>query len=245
MRRFRVDLAYNGKSFYGWQRQPKQHAVQTEIENSLIKLYQTPISVVGCGRTDTGVHAHYYVLHVDLDETRYSIDELHYKLNKILPGSIVIFSIQQVDSEFHARFDAKQRTYRYFVHHVKNPFLSETSLLIHQSVDYYKMNKAAKNLIGKMDFTSFSKLHTDVHTNICDLTEAFWVEYEKDKWYFQISADRFLRNMVRAIVGTLLEVGFGKMEIQSIETILAKKDRCEAKTSVPAHALFLWDIKYL
>lgn len=244
MKRYRFDLSYNGKSFYGWQIQPKQHTVQAEIEDALFKLYQTKVSIVGCGRTDTGVHAHFYVLHVDLDESRLKTYELIYKLNKMLPDSIVIFSIQQVSDEFHARFDATQRTYRYFVHHIKNPFLNETSLLIHQTVDYDKMNDAAQKLIGKKDFTSFSKLHTDVNTNLCDVKEAFWFEYEKDKWCFQISADRFLRNMVRATVGTLLEVGYGKMEIESIETILAKKNRCEAKTSVPAHALFLWDIKY-
>ena len=244
MQRFRFDLTYNGKHFFGWQKQPKQHAVQTEIESCLFKLYQSQVNVVGCGRTDTGVHAHYYVLHVDLDESRYLADELLYKLNKMLPDSVFIYSIQQVSNEFHARFDAIERTYRYFVHHQKNPFLTETSLLIHQSVDYEKMNKSAKALIGEKDFTSFSKLHTDVHTNICDVREAYWLEYEPGKWYFQISADRFLRNMVRATVGTLLEIGYGKLNVESIPIILDKKDRCAAKTSVPAHALFLWHIKY-
>jgi tRNA pseudouridine38-40 synthase len=242
--RFRFDLAYNGKPFFGWQRQPKQHSVQAEIENCLFKLYQTDINVVGCGRTDTGVHAHFYVLHVDLDNSRYSVDDLLYKMNKMLPESIVIYSIKEVFSEFHARFDAKERTYRYFIHHQKNPFLTETSLLLHQYVDFEMMNVAAQNLIGKKDFTSFSKLHTDVYTNICDVKEAKWIEYESGRWYFQISADRFLRNMVRATVGTLLEVGYGKLDVNSITTILEKKDRCEAKTSVSAHALFLWDVKY-
>jgi tRNA pseudouridine38-40 synthase len=242
--RFRIDLAYNGKTFFGWQIQPKQISVQEVIENSFFKLFQVKISVVGCGRTDTGVHAHYYVLHVDLDEHRYSIDDLKYKLNKMLPNSIAIYSISQVDNDFHARFSATQRTYRYFVHLNKDPFLAESSLFINQSIDFGKMNLAAKSLIGKKDFTSFSKLHTDVHTNICDLKEAFWFEYEPNKWYFQISADRFLRNMVRATVGTLLEVGMGKIHENEIELILEKKNRSEAKTSVPAHALFLWDVKY-
>lgn len=244
MKRFRIDLAYNGSSFFGWQRQPKQHSVQAEIENCLQKLFQTNISIVGCGRTDTGVHAKYYVLHVDLDETRYKEEVLMYKMNKILPCSIVIYSITLTLANFHARFDATERSYRYFVHHKKDPFLNDTSLLLHQTVDYSIMNEAAKWLLGKQDFTSFSKLHTDVHTNICNVKNAKWVEYDSGKWYFEISADRFLRNMVRATVGTLLDVGCGKLNVESIAEILVKKDRCEAKISVPAHALFLWDVKY-
>lgn len=244
MKRYRIDLAYNGSHFFGWQRQPKQHSVQAEIENCFQKLYQTKVSIVGCGRTDTGVHAKYYVMHVDLDESKYDEDVLLYKMNKILPPSIVFYSIKIVSDQFHARFDATERSYRYFVHHQKDPFLNETSLLLHQKVDYQKMNEAAIELLGKKDFTSFSKLHTDVHTNLCDVREAVWVEYENGKWYFQITADRFLRNMVRAIVGTLLEIGYGKLEVHSIQEILNKKDRSEAKTSVPAHALFLWDVKF-
>lgn len=244
MKRYRIDLAYNGSHFFGWQRQPKQHSVQAEIENCFQKLYQTKVSIVGCGRTDTGVHAKYYVMHVDLDESKYDEDVLLYKMNKILPPSIVFYSIKIVSDQFHARFDATERSYRYFVHHQKDPFLNETSLLLHQKVNYQKMNEAAIELLGKKDFTSFSKLHTDVHTNLCDVREAVWVEYENGKWYFQITADRFLRNMVRAIVGTLLEIGYGKLEVHSIQEILNKKDRSEAKTSVPAHALFLWDVKF-
>jgi tRNA pseudouridine38-40 synthase len=244
MKRYRIDLAYNGSHFFGWQRQPKQHSVQAEIENCFQKLYQTKVSIVGCGRTDTGVHAKYYVMHVDLDESKYDEDVLLYKMNKILPPSIVFYSIKIVSDQFHARFDATERSYRYFVHHQKDPFLNETSLLLHQKVDYQKMNEAAIELLGKKDFTSFSKLHTDVHTNLCDVREAVWVEYENGKWYFQITADRFLRNMVRATVGTLLEIGYGKLEVHSIQEILNKKDRSEAKTSVPAHALFLWDVKF-
>jgi tRNA pseudouridine38-40 synthase len=244
MKRYRIDLAYNGAHFFGWQRQPKQHSVQAEIEDCFQKLYQTKVSIVGCGRTDTGVHAKYYVMHVDLDESKYDEDVLLYKMNKILPSSIVFYSIKIVSDQFHARFDATERSYRYFVHHQKDPFLNETSLLLHQSVDYQKMNEAAIELLGKKDFTSFSKLHTDVHTNLCDIRKAVWVEYENGKWYFEITADRFLRNMVRATVGTLLEIGYGKLEVNSIPEILAKKDRSEAKTSVPAHALFLWDVKF-
>ena len=244
MKRFRIDLAYNGRDFFGWQRQPKQISIQEVIEKCFFKLYQEEISVVGCGRTDTGVHAHFYVLHVDLNEEKYSLTDLKYKMNKMLPSSIALYSITEANINFHARFQATQRTYRYFVHIEKNPFLEQSSLLMMQQVDFSKMNSAAKRLIGEKDFTSFSKLHTDVHTNICDVREVFWQEYEPGKWFFQISADRFLRNMVRATVGTLLEIGQGKIEENDLDLILNKKNRCEAKTSVPAHALFLWDVKY-
>jgi len=244
MQRVRIDLAYNGKAYFGWQRQPKQISVQEVIEDCLYKLYQEFIPIVGCGRTDTGVHAHFYVLHTDIDEQKYTLTDLKYKLNKMLPGSISIFKIQEVGQTFHARFHAVERTYRYFVHQEKNPFSADTSLFLGQPIDFKKMNLAAESILGKKDFTSFSKLHTDVHTNICDVREAIWVEYDESKWYFQISADRFLRNMVRATVGTLLEVGYGKLNDTDIDLIIEKQNRGDAKTSVPAHALFLWDVKY-
>jgi tRNA pseudouridine38-40 synthase len=244
MQRYRFDLGYNGSSFFGWQIQPNQISVQETIEKALNKLYQINTSVVGCGRTDTGVHAKYYVLHVDLQENKYSEEELLYKLNKILPDSIALYSVSKVEPDFHARFHAVSRTYRYFVHLQKDPFLSDTSLLVLNQLDFEKMNESTTVLLGKNDFTSFSKLHTDVHTNICDLRKAEWVEYDTNKWYFEIEADRFLRNMVRATVGTLLEVGYGKLKKEDLVEILNKKDRSAAKTSVPAKALFLWNIRY-
>ena len=245
MQRYKFELSYNGTGYFGWQRQPKQISVQEEIECALSKLYDGQVfSVVGCGRTDTGVHAKYYVLHVDLP-VKWENDILRYKLNRILSNAISIFSIVEVGIEFHARFSATARTYRYFVHIDKDSFLFDRSLYLNKALDFEAMNTAAFYLLGKQDFTSFSKLHTDVFTNICTVSYAEWKEYEVGKYYFEITADRFLRNMVRAIVGTLLEVGMGKITIDEVMHIIEKKDRCEAKTSVPAHALFLWDVKYL
>ena len=244
MQRYKFELSYNGTAYFGWQRQPRQISVQEEIEKAISKLYDGQLfSVVGCGRTDTGVHAKYYVFHIDLP-IKWEADILKYKLNRILSSAISIFSIEETNQEFHARFSATERTYRYFVHTEKDSFLFDRSLYLNKPLDFEAMNQAAFYLLGRQDFTSFSKLHTDVFTNICNVTSAVWVEYEEGKFYFEITADRFLRNMVRATVGTLLEVGMGKISVSEIIHIIAKKDRCEAKTSVPAHALYLWMVKY-
>jgi len=244
MVRYLVEIAYDGSKFFGWQKQPNQISVQTTIETALSKLYdQNWYSITGCGRTDTGVHAKYYVFHVDLP-VKWSIGEIKYKLNRILPNSISIYKVSEVSLNFHARFSAIQRTYRYFIHLEKDVFKKDFSLLVNNELDVKKMNEACQYLIGKKDFTSFSKLHTDVHTNICTVFQAQWIELEDSKLYFEITADRFLRNMVRATVGTLLDVGLSKIEPSEIENILQKKNRGEAKTSVPGHALFLWEVKY-
>ena len=244
MARFKFELSYNGKNFYGWQRQPKQISVQEEIEKALFKLnHNHPIPVVGCGRTDTGVHANHYVLHVDFEDDFYNAD-LKFKLNRMLPETISIQNIESVSSEFHARFDAKSRMYRYFIHQVKDPFKLDFSLYHPIRLDFDAMNKAAQYFVGKQDFTSFSKLHTDVKTNICNVTAAHWIIVDENQAYFEITADRFLRNMVRAIVGTLLEVGIGKIEPAEVLNILTKMDRQAAKVSAPGHALFLWNILY-
>ena len=244
MKRYAFELSYNGRDYFGWQRQPHQVSIQEEIENALTKLNRNQsISVTGCGRTDTGVHAFHYVLHVDLPE-HFPVEDLSFRLNKMLTKNIAIHSIKEVSSSFHARFDAVGRTYRYFVHQQKNPFKNDTSLFFPEALDIDAMNKAAGYLIGKKDFTSFSKLHTDVKTNICDVMKAVWIQTGSNELYFEIKADRFLRNMVRATVGTLLEVGTGKLSPADILPILEKKDRCEAKMSVPGHALFLWEINY-
>lgn len=244
MNRYVFELSYNGSNFFGWQRQPRQISVQEEIETALYKLnHNKEIPVVGCGRTDTGVHARHYVLHVDLDETVFNKD-LIFKLNRMLPESISIQKIYEVNADFHARFNAKSRTYRYFLNQQKDPFNAEFSLYFPAKLDLDKMNEAAEFLIGKKDFTSLSKLHTDVKTNICDVTTAKWVTDGENKMYFEITADRFLRNMVRATVGTLLEVGVGKIQPSAIPEILEMKNRSAAKSSVPGHALFLWEIIY-
>ncbi len=241
--RYALELAYRGTNYHGWQIQPNAASVQEEVERRLTQLMgNNPVSVVGCGRTDTGVHASYYVLHVDLDK-ELDTNQLVYKLNKMLPEDIAVFSAQPVSIEFHARFSAVSRTYHYFVHQKKDAFLLDSYYLVNE-IDFKAMNEAATVLFGTQDFTSFSKLHTDVKTNICTVSEAEWVQLSSDSWYFKITADRFLRNMVRAVVGTLLDVGFGNLNKQDLLQIIASKDRGEAKLSVPAKGLFLVDIQY-
>lgn len=244
MERYIFRLSYNGKNFFGWQRQPNQLSVQEVIEDALFKLnHNKLIQVVGCGRTDTGVHAKDYVLHVDLNPNFYNTDLL-FKLNRILPDSVSIESITLAPADFHARFSAKSRTYRYFLHQQKDPFATDFSLYFPTRLNFEAMNEAATHLVGNKDFTSLSKLHTDVKTNICDVSVARWVQTDKNSAYFEITADRFLRNMVRATVGTLLEVGTGKIQPIDVISILEEKDRQAAKMSAPGHALFLWEILY-
>lgn len=241
--RYALELAYRGTNYHGWQIQPNASSVQEEIEKRLSRLMgNIAVSIVGCGRTDTGVHASYYVLHFDSDKELDS-KQLAYKLNKMLPDDISIFSAQQVTTDFHARFSALSRTYHYFIHQKKNPF-SLDSLQVVSELDFDAMNRAANYLLGKQDFTSFSKLHTDVKTNICTVSEAKWNQITQETWCFEIKADRFLRNMVRAVVGTLLEVGYGNLQESELLTIIESKDRGKAKLSVPAHGLFLVDIQY-
>lgn len=240
--RYVIELAYNGTNFSGWQIQPNAPSIQQEIEHKIARLLgNQSVLVVGCGRTDTGVHAHYFVAHVDLPE-KVGEKEFVYKLNKMLPVHIVIYSFKLINNDFHARFSAEKRTYRYFIHQHKNPFLPN-SVFVGEGLDFDKMNEAAVYLLGKQDFTSLSKLHTDVKTNICTVFSAEWKQ-NADQWYFEIAADRFLRNMVRATVGTLLDIGKGKLEPSAILTILAAKDRGAASLSVPANGLFLWKIDY-
>ena len=211
MQRYFVELSYNGTYYFGWQRQPNQISVQEEIENAFTKLNSNqPISIVGCGRTDAGVHANKYIMHVDLQEIRDN-QQLIFKLNRILPDSIVIHSITVVSAEMHARFKATARTYRYFMNTHKNPFKQDTSWYFSSNLDFEAMNKAGEFLLGTNDFTSFSKVNTDVKTNICTVSKAQWVQIDSHNFYFEITADRFLRNMVRATVGTLLEIGLGKI----------------------------------
>jgi tRNA pseudouridine38-40 synthase len=241
--RYALELAYRGTNYHGWQIQPNASSVQEEIEKRVSRLMgNIPVSLVGCGRTDTGVHASYYVLHFDVDK-ELDMSHLVYKLNKMLPDDISIFSAEQVTADFHARFSALSRTYHYFIHQKKNPF-SLDSLHVVSELDFEAMNRAANYLLGKQDFTSFSKLHTDVKTNICTVSEAKWNQITENTWYFEIKADRFLRNMVRAVVGTLLEVGYGNLPESELLTIIESKDRGKAKLSVPAHGLFLVDIRY-
>lgn len=243
MQRYFFELAYNGKEFFGWQIQPNDISIQEVIEIQLSKIHSnTPIKVIGCGRTDTGVHAAHYILHVDLPVIN-DIEKFIFKLNRMLPKSIAIQQIYGVDKEKHARFHATARTYQYVINQEKDVFDFEQSWFVPAELDVVAMNKAATHLIGKQDFTSLSKLHTDVKTNICDVRKACWIK-DGNRLIFEITADRFLRNMVRATVGTLVDVGLGKIQPSDIPSILEAKDRGAASTSVPAHGLFLWRIEY-
>lgn len=239
--RYRIDLSYVGTRYHGWQSQPNATSVQETLEDALGKVLREKISVTGCGRTDTGVHAEYYVAHFDANAE--IDDKTTDRINGLLPDDISVFSIEHADENFHARFDAKKRSYKYVITQRKNPFLKGFAWYVRNPLDLPKMQEAANRLFDYTDFTSFSKLHTDVKTNNCKIYRA---EFEKngDEIIFHISADRFLRNMVRAIVGTLVDVGKGKITVDDFCKIIELKDRCEAGQSVPADGLFLTEVEY-
>lgn len=240
--RYCISLAYNGTRFNGWQIQPNAISVQETIEKELSKVLQEQISLVGAGRTDTGVHASCYYAHFDINQ-QFDTKDIVYKLNKMLPPDIVIYSLNEVSNEYHARFGAKSRTYIYTLTTIKNPFAIETAWLYPYKIDLDIMNKAAAVLMNYIDFTSFSKLHTDVANNNCTITFAKW-EQVGNTITFTITANRFLRNMVRSITGTLLDVGQGKITIEDFEKIIESKNRQNAGQSIPAHGLCLVDIGY-
>lgn len=243
MYRYFIELAYNGSQFHGWQIQPNAITVQEVLNDALQKALRREVNVVGCGRTDTGVHASYFVAHFDMDDRVESVNKLVYKLNRIVGNYISVYAIQQVSNEAHSRFSATSRTYHYYLQSHKNPFLNGFSYRPFYQFDINKMNAAAKVLFEHTDFTSFSKLHTDTKTNNCKILKAEWIPREEGA-VFVIQADRFLRNMVRAIVGTQLEVGRGKIDEAGFERIIEAKDRGLAGTSVPGQALFLVDVEY-
>ena len=240
--RYFIELSYNGKNYHGWQIQPDAISIQEKINNALSTVYQKDIQIVGAGRTDTGVHASQMFAHFDIDKL--IDDNLEFKLNSILPNDIFIKAIFLVDDEKHARFDALSRSYEYKIWLGRNPFLLDFSWQIHsQKPNVTLMNEAAKLLLDYEDFESFSKVKTNVHTFNCNVTEAFWVQKD-NQLTFHISANRFLRNMVRAIVGTLLDVGLDKISISDFKNIIESKNRSNAGLSVPAKGLFLTQIKY-
>lgn len=244
--RYFLHLAYNGAPFFGWQVQPDHPSVQEVLERSLsLLLHQEHIAVTGCGRTDTGVHAADYYAHFELEETldAEGLKRIRDQLNSFLPKEIAIFDIFPVKPRAHARFDAVERTYQYLVSIRKNPFTFPQRYFSFRTPDIERMNEAAALLLENEDFTSFSKVHTQVNNFICHVTHAQWV-LEGDDLVFTITANRFLRNMVRAIVGTLLDVGFGKLSVSDFQNIINQKDRCKAGISVPAGALFLTNVRY-
>jgi len=235
-------LSYNGKAYHGWQRQPNSISVQQVLEKALSTLLRVPLTVMGAGRTDAGVHASQMYAHFDLD-TDFDIDNLIFKLNWFLPNDISVHRIFEVNDTAHARFNALSRTYHYRVSTTKNVFTEDFAYKIQLPLDVDKMNKACEILLQYKDFQCFSKSNTDVKTYYCTIKEAYWV-LNKTELTFVITADRFLRNMVRAIVGTLINIGLGKIEVEELHTIISSKDRSKAGFSVPARGLFLMDIQY-
>lgn len=250
--RFFMVLSFDGTPFNGWQIQPSAPSVQEEIENALRITLKIPLHIVGAGRTDTGVNARYMTAHFDtpvavgqaLADNPQQIRNVLKTLNAIVRPSIAVYHLVPVATQCHARFDAVSRTYRYYLHTVPDPFRDRQSRFFHRPLDIEAMNDEAKDLLGTQDFTSFSKLHTDTNNNICTVSHAQWQAYGDGHFYFEITANRFLRNMVRAIVGTLLDVGTGIKKSGHIREVLEAKDRCQAGASVPGYALYLWDIKY-
>jgi len=241
--RYFIQLSYKGTSYHGWQIQPNAISVQEVVEKTLSTVLRETVEVVGAGRTDTGVHASFFVLHFEVKEELSNFENLVYKLNSLLPNDIAFQKIWPVANDLHARFSAISRTYKYYISTKKNPFRTETSFKYLLPLDIDKMNDASHILAEFEDFTSFSRLHTDVKTNNCKILWAEW-EVINTQIIFTIKADRFLRNMVRAIVGTLLEVGKGKLTLNDFRKIIEAKDRAAAGASAPAKGLFLVDVEY-
>lgn len=240
--RYFIKLAYKGTNYHGWQYQPGADTVQETLNKALSLLLKTEIDIVGAGRTDSGVHAKQMFAHFDY-ETEIYIPQLVHKLNSFLPKDIVIFDILKVANAAHARFDATKRTYEYHIHTIKDVFENEAGYQFQFPLDIDKMNEACEILFRHTDFECFSKVNTDVRTFNCIIFEAHW-QQDGNKMVFTIVADRFLRNMVRAIVGTMLNIGTGKISLQDFEKIIDSKDRSNAGFSVPAHGLYLTKIEY-
>ena len=251
--RYFIQLSYDGTGYHGWQVQPNGVSVQEVLQKALSTLLRQPTEVTGAGRTDAGVHASMMVAHFDwpaahegegCEEMPLDCTQLTYKLNRLLPPDVAVQAVRPVGPEMHARFSATRRTYHYYIHTHKDPFLRGYSWQVNVPLDFALMNEAAQVLLEYSDFTSFSKTGTDVKTNICQLTEARWEQLKPDEWRFTVSANRFLRNMVRAIVGTLVEVGRHRMTISQMRHAIEAKDRQRAGESVPGHALYLTNIEY-
>nr|MBP7472896.1 tRNA pseudouridine(38-40) synthase TruA [Prevotella sp.] len=251
VQRYFIYLSYDGTNFHGWQIQPNGCSVQETLNDSLTTILRRTINVVGAGRTDTGVHARMMVAHFDweYDENNGALKDndcaqLCYRLNKILPPTIAVDKIAPVGEDMHARFSAKWRTYHYYIHTNKDPFLRHYSLETHYELDFDAMNKAGEMLTHHKDFAAFCKAGADCKTTLCDLKECRWIKTGDNAWYMTITANRFLRNMVRAVVGTMFLVGRHKISLERFEDILKKENRSDAGESMPGNALFLWEIDY-
>ena len=236
-----MELEYFGKAYHGWQRQPSAITVQEVLENSLCTLLQEKIQIVGAGRTDAGVHARQIFAH--FDSKNILTTDFIFRINSLLPRDIAVKDLFRVKAEAHARFDAVSRSYEYWITTRKDVFAIDSAHLVHKDLDLAKMNEAAQILLEYENFKCFSRSRTDVHTYNCRIDRAEWVQ-ESDKLVFHITADRFLRNMVRAVVGTLIEIGLSKLEVQELHRIIKSQDRSEAGASVPAHGLYLTRILY-
>ncbi|MDR1666246.1 MAG: tRNA pseudouridine(38-40) synthase TruA [Bacteroidales bacterium] len=246
MYRYFIELAYKGTSYCGWQLQSGSPTIQEKMEDVLRLLLHEPIRLTGAGRTDSGVHAAYFVAHFDSEREALHLDtQLPYKINGLVGKEIAVYRIRSVTPDAHARFDALSRTYLYRIAQTKNPFTIHLAYHLYRPLDMEKMNAAAKILLEFRDFTSFSKLHGNAVTNICNITAACWTkETETGEIHFTITANRFLRNMVRAIVGTMIEIGAEKRSPEDIRRIIAAKNRNEAGSSAPAQGLYLTKIVY-
>ncbi|MDR1339344.1 MAG: tRNA pseudouridine(38-40) synthase TruA [Prevotellaceae bacterium] len=242
MARIRIDISFKGTDYHGWQIQENAFTVQEELNKALSTVLRENIETTGCGRTDTGVHARRFTAHFDCAGKIDDFNYLKLKLNTVLSRNIAVNAICTTYPGFHSRFDAVKRTYKYFIHTLKDPFRNEYSTFVPHSLDLELMNGAAALLKGNMDFTSFSKSHTDVNNNFCEVCEAEWTQTDEG-YVFTISANRFLRNMVRAIVGTMMDAGRNK--ISDFSGIIAAKDRRRAGMSAPPQGLFLWDNQYI
>lgn len=244
--RYFITLSYDGAAYCGWQRQPDAPTVQQTLEQALSTLLREPIEVVGAGRTDTGVNASYYVAHFDCQKGVEDCAKLVYKLNLILPHDVAVGAVREVRELAHARFDAVEREYTYYISQRKNPFRRYSAWQYYVPLDVERMNEAAKKLLEYDDFTSFAKLNSNNKTNICHVVRADWHRDADDEQLliFTIRADRFLRNMIRAIVGTLVDVGRGRYTVEDFERILHSRDLSLSSSGAPAVGLFLSDVKY-
>lgn len=240
--RYFIEIAYSGKNYHGWQNQPDSITVQEVLENSLSKILRTKIKVMGAGRTDAGVHAKQLFAHFDYQKIN-SVDDLIFKLNSFLANDISVQNLFQVNDDVHARFSALEREYQYIISLEKNPFTKDFSYQIYHKPNIDLMNQAANELLNYKDFQCFSRSNSDVKTYYCDVKIASWKSLG-NQLVFTIKADRFLRNMVRAIVGTLLDVGFEKTSLSEFQEIIKSKDRSKAGTSAPAKGLFLTKVIY-
>lgn len=248
-RRYFLWLSYDGTAYHGWQIQPNGMSVQEKVQQCLSLLLRRPIEIVGAGRTDAGVHARQMACHFDWkpsadDHTVIDCHQLCYRLDRMLPRDISCWRVEQVPTDRHARFSARRRVYRYFIHTSRDPFLRYFSVETHWSLDFDLMNEAAAFLLTVNDFRAFCKAGADNKTTLCKVTTAQWVQTGTDAWYFEIAADRFLRNMVRAVVGTLFDIGRHRVTLSQFRDIVLHGSRSNAGESMPANGLFLWEIDY-